>query len=126
MWYALDHEQFLSSSILPIIMVQVMFVPSVNRIFFPLFIIFYHIQHTQIHSFFQIYCSVAHQARFNACCFSSTQNLVSQISTLFTLVTALLPEQAKTSYNWPELIRPGGVHQLKEARSQGGGCVHSS
>ncbi len=44
---------------------------------------------------------------------------------VFSLITALLPEQTQTSYNWPESVRTGGVQQPEEAGSQGGGCVHS-
>ena len=38
--------------------------------------------------------------------------------------TALLPKQAKTSSDWPELVWPRGVHQPKETGPQSGGRVH--
>lgn len=47
-------------------------------------------------------------------------------SSVFSLISALLPEQAEAGHHRPEFVRPGGVHQPEEAGSQGGGCVHGS
>lgn len=47
-------------------------------------------------------------------------------ASVFSLISALLPEQTEASHHRPELVRPGGVQQPEEAGSQSGGCVHSS
>lgn len=47
-------------------------------------------------------------------------------ASVFSLISALLPEQTEASHHRPKFVRPGGVQQPEEAGSQGGGCVHSS